>query len=49
MHKCIICKEMKYYLILSTLSLQDTFETKHVEICYKCLEKIGFRMPHRGD
>ena len=51
MHKCDICKEVKYYLCMVNMHVKfdDMYQEGHKEICYKCLNNIGFKTPHKGD
>lgn len=50
MHRCDICKKLKYYLVLVKMCVfTGDYQENHKEICYACLNNLGFKTPHKGD
>lgn len=50
MVKCAICGLQKYFIKLCKISMyHEPYEPKTMEVCFRCLSKIGFKMGHEGD
>ena len=49
MIKCPFCGKMKYFSVFVKVQSVTSGQTKHAEICFKCIKKIGFDLPHDGD